>query len=265
MSVGVTATIRVTFHEGGHPVRVLIAIDDTDDADSRGTGEIAEIIAGALSQRGLATVGRVTRHQLLIHPDIAYTSHNSSMCFEADVAEHDLDTVISEAARMLAAESVAAADPGLAVAVVDRISSPQRLIDFGLAAKERVLTKDEACARAEELGIHLSEHGGSGIGVIGALAGVGLKLTGNDGRFKGKLRLRADEDGVADVTSIRHQDVDEVRTMEGTTLPDHERILVGQDCKLIVRDGRAVLLVEPAPAGASAAWVVCDRKKLRAL
>ncbi len=49
-------------------MRILVSIDDTDDADSIGTGEIAEIIAAALAGRGLATVGRVTRHQLLVHP-----------------------------------------------------------------------------------------------------------------------------------------------------------------------------------------------------
>ncbi len=63
------------------PHGLLISIDDTDDADSEGTGEIAEIIADGLVGKELAAVGRVTRHQLLIHPDIAYSSHNSSMCF----------------------------------------------------------------------------------------------------------------------------------------------------------------------------------------
>ncbi len=64
---------------------LLICIDDTDDIDSRGTGEIAELLAQGLTEGGLARCGRVTRHQLLIHPDIAYTSHNSSMCFPAEI------------------------------------------------------------------------------------------------------------------------------------------------------------------------------------
>ncbi len=117
---------------------------------------------------------------------------------------------------------------------------------------------------AAELGVHLSEHGGTGIGVIGALAGAGLKLSGNDGRFKGKFRLRADERGVASVAEIKHQDVDEVRTLDGVVLGDDERVLVGADCTLVLQDGIAVLMVKPAEAGSAAAWAVVDRKALKA-
>jgi len=245
-------------------MRILVSIDDTDDAYSKGTGEIAEIIADALVSKEWATVGRVTRHQLLIHPDIAYTSHNSSMCFEADVAEESLADVIALCVETLTAESVEAADPGLAVVIPERLGEPGLLMAFGLSAKERVLTKDEAYSLAEELGVHLSEHGGTGIGVIGALAGAGLKMTGNDGRFKGKFRLRADADGAADVAHIKHQDIDEVRTLDGETLRDDERVVVGEHCKLVLRDGMAILMVKPSEGeSAAAAWTVVDRKALR--
>ena len=245
-------------------MRILVSIDDTDDAESKGTGEIAEIIADGLVGEGLASVGRVTRHQLLIHPDIAYTSHNSSMCFEADIAEEDLARVIEYSAARLTAESVAAADPGLAVVVPARLADPELLMSFGRRAKEQVIAKDEAYALAEQLGVHLSEHGGSGIGVIGALAGAGLKMTGNDGRFKGKFQLAADAEGVASVAEIRRQDVDEVRTLDDVILGDDERVLVGTECKLILRDGRAVLMVRASDDGAAAPWTVVDRKALRA-
>ncbi|MDY0341286.1 MAG: hypothetical protein RBS17_08740 [Coriobacteriia bacterium] len=244
-------------------MRVLISIDDTDDAFSKGTGEIAEMIAAELVSAELATVGRVTRHQLLIHPDIDYTSHNSSMCFVAEIAEDSLSQVIASCAGKLAAESVEAADPGLAVVPVDRLVDPGRLMAFGLEAKERVIAKDEAYALAEALGVHLSEHGGTGIGVIGALAGAGLKLTGNDGRFKGKFRLSADEQGATEVAHIKLQGVDAVRTLDGDELNDDERVLVGDECKLILRDGIAVLMVKPSDGASAAAWTVVDRMALR--
>jgi hypothetical protein len=245
-------------------MRILISIDDTDDTDTKGTGEIAEMIAAGLVADGLATVGRVTRHQLLIHPDIAYTSHNSSMCFEAEIAPDRLEDVIASCAEMLTAESVEAADPGLAVVVVERLDDPERLTAYGLAAKERLVTKDEAYALAEELGVHLSEHGGTGIGVIGALAGAGLKLTGNDGRFKGKFRLVADDQGVADVSHIKHQDVDVVSTLDGKVLGDAERVVVSDECKLVLRDGVATLMVRPSDDGAAAPWTVVGRRALKA-
>ena len=182
---------------------ILISIDDTDDIDSRGTGEIAEFLAQGLADDGLASCGRVTRHQLLIHPDIAYTSHNSAMCFPAEIDESSLAAVTSWCQATLAAESVEEADPGLCVVAVERLSEPPALVAYGREAKERVFSKDEAYGIAAGLGVHLSEHGGTGIGVIGALAGAGLRLSGDDGRFKGKFTIPESRDGVARVGGDR--------------------------------------------------------------
>ncbi len=63
------------------------------------------------------------------------------MCFDADIAPESLEEVIALSAGRLAAESVAAADPGLAVVVVERLAEPERLISFGREAKERVIAK----------------------------------------------------------------------------------------------------------------------------
>jgi hypothetical protein len=244
-------------------VDLLISIDDTDDVDSRGTGDIAELLAQGLADEGLAECGRVTRHQLLVHPDIAYTSHNSSMCFPAAADGGALDAVTSWCMRTLAAESVAAADPGLCVVVLERLSQPQRLVAYGREAKQRVIGKDEAFGVARGLGVHLSEHGGTGIGVIGALAGAGLRLSGDDGRFKGKLRVPGDADGVARVRDIREYGVDSVRTLDGDVLGDDEHVRVGPECKLVLLAGEAVLLVVPSDGSTAAPWTVVDRRALR--
>jgi hypothetical protein len=244
-------------------MRILVSIDDTDDADSKGTGEIAEMLAAGLAGQGLANVGRVTRHQLLIHPDIAYTSHNSSMCFEADIAESALEEVIAACAERLKAESVESSDPGLAVVAVDRLADPARLVDYGRSAKERVISKDEAYGLAGELGVHLSEHGGTGIGVIGALAGAGLKLSGNDGRFKGKFNLAGDERGIGTVAQVKRQGVDSVRTLDGQILSDDECVRLGDECKLVLCDGVAVLMVQPSDEGPGSPWSLVDRRALK--
>ncbi|MGE5230080.1 MAG: hypothetical protein ACM3MJ_10220 [Deltaproteobacteria bacterium] len=242
---------------------LLICIDDTDDMDSRGTGDVAELLAQGLAAEGMAACGRVTRHQLLVHPDIAYTSHNSSMCFPAQIDEEALDPVTSWCMETLASESVEAADPGLCVVALGRLSRPEGLVVYGREAKRRVIAKDEAYRVAGDLGVHLSEHGGTGIGVIGALAGAGLRLSGNDGRFKGKLAIPGDEDGVARVRDIREHGVDSVRTFDGDVLGDDEPVLVGLECKLVLLAGEAVLLVAPTNGSAAAPWAVVDRKALR--
>jgi len=242
---------------------IIVSIDDTDDIDSRGTGDVAEVLARGLVEGGLASCGRVTRHQLLVHPDIAYTSHNSSMCFPAVIRDGSFDAVVAWCMRALAAESVEAADPGLCIAALQDLPRPDDLIAFGQQAKVRVVTKDEAYEVAADLGVHLSEHGGTGIGVIGALAGAGLRLSGNDGRFKGKFAIPGDAGDVARVGAVRRLGVDSVRTQAGDVLDDDERVLVGADCKLVLLDGQAVLLVAAADGSAAAPWAVVDRKALR--
>ncbi len=242
---------------------ILICIDDTDDIDSRGTGEIAELLAQGLAEKSLARCGRVTRHQLLIHPDIAYTSHNSSMCFPAEIDAGALAAVTSWCQATLARESVEAADPGLCIVVPDRLTRPQTLVAYGQDAKERVFSKDEAYQIAGDLGVHLSEHGGTGLGVIGALAGAGLRLSGNDGRFKGKFAIPGDEDGVARVGDLGPYGVDSVRTFDGAVLGDEERVVVSGECKLVLLAGEAVLLVSPTSGAAAAPWAVVERRALR--
>jgi hypothetical protein len=242
---------------------LLICIDDTDDMDSRGTGDVAELLAQGLAAEGMAECGRVTRHQLLVHPDIAYTSHNSSMCFPADIGEGALDAVTAWCMEALATESVEAADPGLCVVALERLSRPEDLVVYGREAKRRVIGKDEAYRVAGDLGVHLSEHGGTGIGVIGALAGAGLRLSGNDGRFKGKFTIPGDVDGAARVADIRKHGVDCVRTFGGDVLGDEERVLLGAECKLVLLAGEAALLVTPSEAAGAAPWTVVDRKALR--
>src|SRR6266540_454022 len=194
-------------------MRILISIDDTDNMDSRGTGALASEMARELEENGWGKTRFVSRHQLLVHPDIPYTSHNSAMCFAADIEEHFLECIIQYASAFLARESAAGSDPGLCIAAADRLTSPDSLVAFGRKAKQSVVAMEDAYALAGQLGVHLSEHGGSGQGIIGALAGAGLRLSGNDGRLKGSLAIET-VNGRATVGDVyTHPDVDEVRSL----------------------------------------------------
>lgn len=120
-------------------MKIFIAIDDTDNIESRGTGVLAEILSDALEQRNWGKCSAVTRHQMLIHPDIPYTSHNSSMCFTAEIKKYVLDEFILFAQDFIKWESASGSDPGLCIAIESRIKSPDRLMDFGKRAKQKVL------------------------------------------------------------------------------------------------------------------------------
>lgn len=169
-------------------MKFYLCIDDTDNLDSIGTGTIAEQILEKIISHGFGPCSLVTRHQLFIHQDIPYTSHNSSMCFYGEAPDESLPTIIDLASYHLDTVSAEGSDPGLCILKFDASTDYSDLITFGKDAKKRVLTKEDAikCAKAHHL--HLSEHGGTGQGIIGALAGVGLRLFGNDGEIKGALK-----------------------------------------------------------------------------
>lgn len=169
-------------------MKFYLCIDDTDNLDSIGTGAIAEQIIEKIISHGFGPCSLVTRHQLLIHPDIPYTSHNSSMCFSGEAPEESLSTIIDLASHHLKTVSAVGSDPGLCVLQYNITEDYSDLIAFGKAAKKTVLTKEDAIKCAQSYGIHLSEHGGTGQGIIGALAGVGLQIFGNDGELKGALK-----------------------------------------------------------------------------
>jgi hypothetical protein len=256
---------RIFSHQKRLYMRILISIDDTDNLESRGTGALASQMARELEENGWGESSYITRHQLLVHPDIPYTTHNSAMCFAAEIHESFQDSIIHYASAFLVRESAVESDPGLCVVAVDRLVTPEPLIAFGQKAKRSVVSMEEAYALAEQLGVHLSDHGGSGQGIIGALAGAGLRLSGNDGRLKGGLKFESVNSRVAVRDICSHPDVDEVRSLSGLILPEEETVLlVGDKVKTVLLDGKSVLLVALAEGAADRfAWRTCSKQQLK--
>jgi len=168
-------------------VKLFICIDDTDNLDSIGTGEVLENLRTAFEAEGLAKGGFVSRHQLLVHEAIPYTSHNSAMCCQAET--DNLNVLLPFCRDFMDRSCAKGSDPGLCV-VLEECAGRDALIDFGKRAKREVLCKADAFALSARFNgsVFLTEHGGTGGGVIGALAGCGLRMSGYDGRVKGKLR-----------------------------------------------------------------------------
>lgn len=231
--------------------------------ESKGTGEIAEMIARHIEEKNWAKCSKVTRHQLLVHPDIPYTSHNSSMCFGAEAGDKYIDSIIGFACDFLARESAPEADPGICIALLDRIRDPERLMDFGRRAKKEVLTKEEAYETAKLLGIHLSEHGGTGLGIIGALAGAGLRMTGNDGRFKGGQKNETGRSIFKAVELLSIFEIDEIRSIENSPVQDDDLIKTEEKIKTVLLDGKSVLLVCASSGEGDAKWRCCSKQQLK--
>lgn len=242
---------------------LLVGIDDTDELHGIGTGKLAQMLAEAIQVKGWGVCQPISRHQLYVHPDIPYTSHNSAMCFTAKLEARYLEEMIDYAAVFLKEKSAAVADPGLCVVNLQTLTDPESLIVFGHKAKENVLKKEEAYNLAKKLQIHLSEHGGTGQGVIGALAGTGLRLSGNDGRFKGRHEIET-VDGMALVEDILAQStIDEVRTSEGYVLGTEEKVSLEGKIKSVLLDGKSVLLVRKRNEESDVQWINYSREELQ--
>src|ERR1700722_4870630 len=177
----------MTYSESRSAPTVFIAIDDTDNLDSRGTGKLVQLLVGTLNDLSFGTPYGATRHQLNVDERIPYTSHNSSACIAVDAGESpDLDAIAQMVGDFLERESADGSDPGLSVVHSRTLEDPlarMRLADFGRRAKYDGLDQDQARALAAEFDIHLSAHGGDGGGIIGALSAIGLHGSGEDGLF----------------------------------------------------------------------------------
>ncbi|NMA10688.1 MAG: ABC transporter substrate-binding protein [Methanomicrobiales archaeon] len=218
---------------------LYLGIDDTDTRESRGTGRLARTIAAELARS--YTVTGVTRHQLFVHPAVPYTSHNSSAVIH--IREEERGTaadVFATAREMMLADFIEGSDPGICVAAGPGINGD--LSRFGFAAKTSIVTQDEARKLAREAGILLEGLGGTEDGVIGALAGVGLAASGNDGRFVQKGTTR-DLRGTQTVAAILASGVDRVMTMGGAVLEEGV-VTLRKFPKPACIGGKAILYVE---------------------
>lgn len=176
----------------------FISIDDTDVRGGEGTGRLARRIAEKLDMDMLG----ITRHQLLIHPSIRYTKRNSCNVIMVRSGTPVYD-VFEEVREIILKRFKEGSDPGLAIAE----NIPRSVVEFGLMAQRNVLTKQDASSLANEQGILLEEIGGTGDGVIGALAGLGLCSSGSDGRYimlKGLRELR----GSVSIAELRQMGID---------------------------------------------------------
>jgi hypothetical protein len=159
---------------------VYIGFDDTDilGADT-GTGKLARNFERLIPAP--CRVLGVVRQQLLVDPAIPYTSHNSSAC----VILENMDPALDDRLLALAIEHIELAalpgsDPGLCFARSDH-PNIAALQNFGLKCTRQIVTQNEALRAAAS--IHLSGHGGTHDGIIGAAAAVGLTASGWYGRF----------------------------------------------------------------------------------
>ena len=249
-------------YSGEKRMRIYICIDDTDDlTKSTSTGKIADMIGRAITEKYGGSLDKgVTRHQLLIHEDIDYTSHNSSMCMVIDIEGATVEQMKETAEEVLRINMAASSDPGLCFCRMDQLKEPQLLIAYGKRAQKEVIQKEEAYALAKQIGgTVLEEYGGTGIGVIGALAGIGLRLSGSDGVFRGGKGI-AEAGETHTVAEWKEKSrIEQIIDFDsGMVLPDDTQVTVGDQMKTCLVDHKVSLVCKPEDGR----YRVCKKKEL---
>ena len=214
---------------------VYIGLDDTDNLDSWGTGQLARLVAADLART--FPVAGVLRHQLLLHPDVPYTAKNSSAAILLAIRDADISLLEKRVAAIILDHYAAGSDPGLALAS----AVPEQVMEFGRQVQREVVDQAAALRLAAASNISLAGLGGTQAGVIGALAAVGLAASGDDGRYISVGQVR-ELDGVLPVAQVLAGGIFELRTLDG------RKVLSGnvEACKLRPArcGGRPILFVE---------------------
>lgn len=222
-------------------MQLLIGIDDTDNKESRGTGFRSRQLGHLLTDEG-DIVSDITRHQLFVHDDIPYTSQNSSACL--NIVTNDMEKVINISLDFLNEIAAEGSDVGLCVSPYETVSN--EIIEWGRDAKKIVLNKRSALKLAEKNKIFLKGLTGSHDGIIGAMAAVGLRKWGNDGRciwLKGK-EIR-DISGVFKISELKKLvAINHIQTTHGETIPEDDYINIKDWFRPVIRNGKIFIFAD---------------------
>ena len=244
-------------------MKSYLCIDDTDSIGTPGSGHLLERLGLEIAEAGYGRPSRISRHQLFVHPDVPYTSHNSSMCMLLENVT-DADALVRTCEDLIPRLAAAGSDPGICFVAEKDIRNPALLTEYGRRAKREVLTKESAKETASVCGLYLQELGGTGDGIIGAVAGIGLRFSGNDGRFRGKFslpfaggRASAGElaelpeiDGIIDAADNAMLGKDEIIAWEGLV-------------KTVLFTGKSLLPVRRGKPGEEG-WCVLNKDEIKA-
>jgi hypothetical protein len=244
-------------------VQYYIGIDDTDNLESRGTGHRARKLGTTLEEAGIARLICITRHQLLVHKDIPFTSHNSSACLLMECEPEKEKDLTSFSRAFLLRESAPGSDAGLCITSSNSISLSVE--NWGSDAKRVVLSKALAYELAQENNIYLEGLTGERIGVIGALAAVGLRHAGNDGRVLWLPFLRETEGIFTGDELVNRLCINTITTTEGKAIPLNDKILADGWLRPVMRRKEITLIVEKTADHGQYKWKHVSKEYIKSI
>lgn len=224
-------------------MKLIIGIDDTDNLESRGTGFRARELGQFITAENLGRLRYVTRHQLYFHPDIPFTSHNSSASIVIDHVS-DQEAVRLYCEDYLLKYSAEGSDAGLCVYKPELGVSIAEVVAFARKAKSEIVTEEQAYRLAKKHHLFLQGYTGLKTGIIGALSAVGLRTEGCDGRVLWSQNLR-DSAGIFSVKELRQFiDIDSMVDMKHQPINEQDLVLKGEWCRPIMQNNKVTLILE---------------------
>lgn len=230
---------------------IIVGIDDTDVIDSPGTNQLARAILKKIVSAARDAI--IIRHQLFFDSRIPYTSKNGSASIQLPHADAAQVAALGKMIREVMADwFIEGSDPGLCMAT----EVPEVMKQYGLRCKDRVITQEEARDVAAQSGCYLEGLGGTNQGIVGALAGVGLVATGDDGRVVHLVSWPYPDDGFTGPRSIEEitaRGVHEIRMLESDERISEGLVDIGKHLRPNWRNGRIVLYVDASTESESPA------------
>jgi len=97
------------------------------------------------------------------------------------------------------------------------------------------------------------------------MAGSGLRLTGNNGRFRGHFRIGEEGDRFRVAELIRKTGVDVVKSLDGEMLQDEDIVEIGKKVKAVLQNGQSTLLVftDQGVQRERIVWHTCTKEQLK--
>jgi hypothetical protein len=228
---------------------IFVGIDDTDMPETPGTNKLAFHLAERLAPR--YSTQWIVRHQLLEDPRVPCTNKNGCVSLLLHPQDEPrIPMLIAELREVITAWSPPGSDPGLCVTE----AVPGEVTGWGRAAQSELLTHEAALRVANEAGIHLEPLGGTGGGIIGALAAVGLLATWNSGRvvYCGSFPSQSfDATGPHEISTVYDWGVDDIVAIESGQRVTRGVVDLGKRLRPNLRDGRIVLYVARGVEGES--------------
>lgn len=237
----------------------LLGIDDTDSPGSPTTAALALALGRNFENLGIAEFICVTCHPLFTHPPLVGACGNRAVCILLDAQPLRAREIELDCREYLRRESSPGSNPGFALAAWNQFAP--EVVVWGKTARFTLLERQAALSLGRQAGMSISGLAGSGCGVIGALAAVGLRFEGSDGWVDWMPGLDALIGVYTPVTLADAARFDRVETESGRRPALDDRILISHRPRPVLKGGNITLLLTPAKRGSEHHWEVLNEKK----